>query len=392
MATKTKAKKKIARAATTKSKSAKSAVSKAAKKSAVAKAKPATSKISKPAVSKAVKKPATAKARPTKSKVSKARIATTSKPRKTTPSKAEIAWPVKTREMHNHHMNSTVWNTFKFRDGDIVIVTYAKSGTTWTQQIISQLIFNGAEDTNVSSLSPWLDLRIMPPEAIAAVEFQTHRRFVKTHLPVDALVFSPKAKYIFIGRDGRDAAWSLFNHHNNATEEYFNAFNSPSGHVFPPLERGSGNVHEFYMGWFNRDGFPYWPMWENIRSWWAIRNLPNVKLIHFNDMKADLAGSIQGIADFLGMKPDAATFEKIVAHCSFDYMKAHAELSAPRGGIMWEGGATTFINKGTNGRWRDTLTPAEISAYEARAVKELGADCAKWLAQGTLSDPRGKHM
>lgn len=41
--------------------------------------------------------------------------------------------PVKTREMHNHHMDSTIWNDFSFRDDDIVIATYAKSGTTWMQ-------------------------------------------------------------------------------------------------------------------------------------------------------------------------------------------------------------------------------------------------------------------
>jgi hypothetical protein len=104
-----------------------------------------------------------------------------------------IAWPVKSREMHNHHMDSTVWNSFKFRDDDVVVATYAKSGTTWTQQIVAQLIFNGAEGVEVSKLSPWIDLRIMPPEAIAGLEHQTHRRVLKTHLPVDALVVSPKA-------------------------------------------------------------------------------------------------------------------------------------------------------------------------------------------------------
>ncbi len=31
----------------------------------------------------------------------------------------------------------------------------------------------------------------------------------KTHLPVDALVFSPEAKYLYIGRDGRDVIWSM---------------------------------------------------------------------------------------------------------------------------------------------------------------------------------------
>ena len=82
------------------------------------------------------------------------------------------AWPVKSREVHNHHMDSTVWNNFKFRDGDIVIATYGKSGTTWVQQIIAQLIFNGAESIEISKLSPWIDFRLTPPEAIAGLEHQ----------------------------------------------------------------------------------------------------------------------------------------------------------------------------------------------------------------------------
>jgi aryl sulfotransferase len=63
-------------------------------------------------------------------------------------------------------------------------------------------------------------------------------------------------------------------------------------------------------------------------------------------------------------------------------MKRNAHLAAPLGGQIWEGGAQTFINKGTNGRWQSTLTPADNRAYEARAIAELGADCAAWLEMG----------
>jgi Sulfotransferase domain len=42
--------------------------------------------------------------------------------------------------------------------------TYGKSGTTWVQQIVAQLLFNGAEDVAVAELSPWLDLRVPPKE------------------------------------------------------------------------------------------------------------------------------------------------------------------------------------------------------------------------------------
>jgi len=95
-----------------------------------------------------------------------------------------MTWPRKTREIHNHHMDSTVWDDFRFRGGDIVVATYAKSGTTWTQQIVSQLVFAGAEGIDVSALSPWVDLRVPPKEVkLPALEAQTHRRFIKTHLP-----------------------------------------------------------------------------------------------------------------------------------------------------------------------------------------------------------------
>ena len=91
--------------------------------------------------------------------------------------------PVKTREIHNHHFDSTIWNDLKFRDDDIVISTYAKSGTTWVQQIVAQLLFNGEEGMEVAEMSPWLDLRVPPKEVkLPLVEAQTHRRFLKTYL------------------------------------------------------------------------------------------------------------------------------------------------------------------------------------------------------------------
>jgi aryl sulfotransferase len=128
-----------------------------------------------------------------------------------------------------------------------------------------------------------------------------------------------------------------------------------------------------------------WSFWENIRSWWEIRRLPNVLLVHFNDMKRDLKGTVREIAAFLEIELDEAAFARVVEHSSFDYMKRNAHLAAPLGGTIWEGGASTFINKGTNGRWQGTLSPAEIRAYDARAIAELGPDCAAWLEAGRFS-------
>ena len=296
-------------------------------------------------------------------------------------------WPEKRRELHNHHFDSTVWNGFEFRDDDIVIATYAKSGTTWVQQIVAQLLFEGAENLKVAEMSPWLDLRVPPKEEkLAAVAAQTHRRFLKTHLPVDALVYSPKAKYLYIGRDGRDVVWSLYNHHANANEFWYQALNDTPGLVGPPIARPPSDIRQYFQEWLDGDGYPFWPFWENVRSWWAIRELANLLLLHFAELRADLPGQVRRIAAFLDIGIDERRWPAILEHCSFDYMKAHATDSVPLAGAFWDGGAQTFVHKGTNGRWRDTLSEAECRRYEETARRELGEACARWLATGERPD------
>ena len=292
-------------------------------------------------------------------------------------------WPHKQRELHSHHFDSTIWNDFVFRDDDIIIATYAKSGTTWMQQIVAQLLFDGDPDIAVAEMSPWLDLRV-PPKAVKLpmVEAQTQRRFLKTHLPVDALVFSPKAKYLYIGRDGRDVVWSLYNHHVNANQAWYDALNLTPGLVGAPIEHPPADIHQYWLDWMKRDGYPFWPFWENVRSWWAIRQLPNVLFVHFANLKRDMPGEIRRIAAFLDIPIDASNWPAICEHCTFDWMKKNAAQSVPLGGAFWDGGAEVFINKGVNGRWVDSLTAQDVARYEARAEQELGAACAHWLASG----------
>jgi aryl sulfotransferase len=298
-------------------------------------------------------------------------------------------YPKKTRELHSSHFDSTIWNEFKFRDDDIVVSTYAKSGTTWTQQMIGQMLFGPDPELTVAEMSPWLDLRVPPKEVkLPIVEAQTHRRFVKTHLPVDALVYSPRAKYIYIGRDGRDVVWSLYNHHVNANALWYQALNDTPGRVGPPMEAPVADIRQYFREWLTRDGYPFWPFWENVRSWWAIRDLPNIMFVHFADLKRDLPGQMRAMAKFLDIDVDAAKWPKVLEYCSFDWMKANATKSVPLGGAFWDAGAQVFINKGVNGRWHDVLSAADSAAYETRARQELGEECARWLLHGDL---RGGH-
>lgn len=82
----------------------------------------------------------------------------------------------------------------------------------------------------MNDISPWFDLRVPPLEAqLPGLESLTERRQLKSHLPLDALVFSPKAKYIYIGRDGRDCYMSLYNHYKSGNDLWYHVLNDTPG-------------------------------------------------------------------------------------------------------------------------------------------------------------------
>lgn len=296
-----------------------------------------------------------------------------------------IDTPTRRRELLNHHIDSTIWDDIQLRDDDIVIATYGKSGTTWTQQIVGQLIHAGDPGLNISAMSPWIDLRVPTrQERLAMIEAQTHRRFLKSHLPADALRFDPRVRYLYCARDGRDVVWSLHNHHINANALWFELINDTPGRVGPPIPPADPDIRRYFRTWLEQDGAPFWPFWDNVRSWWAVRNAPNVMMLHYADLKRDLPGQIRRIAAFLDIELAPDRWDAVVEHCGFAWMKRNAAQAAPLGGICWEGGADTFINKGENGRWQQVLNEQDIADYEARAVDELGPECARWLAEGTI--------
>jgi aryl sulfotransferase len=303
-------------------------------------------------------------------------------------SAAASIWPQKTREIQTRIVDSTRWNGFKFRDGDIVIATYAKTGTTWTQQIVGQLIFQGAERPLMET-SPWLDARILPlDQYIERLEAQTHRRFIKTHLPLNALVFSPQAKYIYVGRDGRDTLWSLYNHHAGYTDQVLEMFNNVPGCTDPPIERPTSDVVQYFHEWLEGGdgaglGTSFWP---HVQGWSDARRLPNVLLVHFNNLKADLPGEMRRIASFLDIEIDEAQWPVMVEHCTFDYMQKNASSAiSPLLDVFMRGGASTFFYKGTNGRWRDMLSAADLEKYDQVVKANLTPECARWIETGEIT-------
>jgi aryl sulfotransferase len=301
-------------------------------------------------------------------------------------SNQKIAKPVKNKEQQWAIWDSTRLNDFEFRQDDIVIDTYSKSGTTWTQQLVGQIVFQGDPEVFGQTVSPWIEARFLPKEEMydMAAE-QTHRRFLKSHSPLSAIPFHDHLKYIFVARDARDVVWSLYHHHNIMSPDIYEIVNNMPGLIGPPLAPLSCDIKSYYHHFLDHDSVPGFApdigFWSHIQEWWDIRNLPNVHLVHYANLKADFEGQARQIAAFLDIDVAEDLWPKIIENCSLSHMKELASKSEMLE-VMFEGGGGNFVNKGTNGRWKDVLSEAEIAKCDEVAAKHLTPECAHWLKTG----------
>jgi aryl sulfotransferase len=290
----------------------------------------------------------------------------------------------------NHHLDSTRWKHFIPRKDDIVISTSYKSGTTWTQGILQQLIFLHQEVPPLDELSPWLERRRTPiDEVIRNLEAQQHRRFIKSHLALDGVPFYPQLKYLIVARDARDVFMSLWNHYSNYTPDQYANLNDNPGRVGPPLPHSPADIHEFYQNWMTRGWFPWesegYPFWGNLHhtaTWWEYRHLENILFVHYADMLHDLPAEIGRIADFLDIPVSAGDLQQIARSVSLPEMRREAEQTDAGLVKSFKGGAETFFFKGTNGRWTDILTSSELEIYQRKASALLPPAALLWLEHG----------
>jgi aryl sulfotransferase len=110
--------------------------------------------------------------------------------------------------------------------------------------------------------------------------------------------------------------------------------------------------------------------------------LPNIHFVHYADLLGDLEGEMRRIAAELDIAVPQDRWSHVVGACTFAALKQEAAAADDRMKLIWKDGANTFFNKGTNGRWRDVLTAADLALYDAAVEKTLSSDCARWLEQG----------
>ena len=306
------------------------------------------------------------------------------------------------REYRTWVMDSRRWNGFRPRSGDVVVATYPKCGTTWMQRIVSLLIFQSPEARPLDVVSPWIDMRVGRPieDILAALEMQTHRRAVKTHLPLDGLPFYDDVRYIHVARDGRDACLSFHNHGTGFRQqmlERLDAAGLADETLARPYPRLPSDPAEYFCKWLRTgaiagqtDGYQFVFYFEFEKTYWAERRRPNLLLVHYAELKADLAGEMRRVANFLDIEVPEEIWPVLVEAAGFQAMKQQGASLMPNATQMLVDGKDRFFNKGENGRWCGTFRKEDLDRYEAKLAATLAPACIAWLESGKCltGDPR----
>jgi aryl sulfotransferase len=280
--------------------------------------------------------------------------------------------------------DSARWLDFVHRPGDIVISTRSKSGTTWMQMICALLVFRTADlAVPLATLSPWLDWLVLPwDEVSAGLEAQQHRRFIKTHTPLDGIPLDHSVTYIVVCRHPLDAAVSLYHQAENLDRVLMRRLAGQP----EPADRPAAALplREWLLAWIDRevepredlDSLPGF-MWH-LSDAWSRREMPNVVLAHYDDLLADLEAQMRRLAAILRLAVPEQAWPRLVTAAGFPAMRDRAADVIPNvQGIFKDESA--FFRRGRSGAARELLTDDEVARYHDRAAQNAPADLLRWL-------------
>lgn len=296
------------------------------------------------------------------------------------------------RTYRSYFTDSTRWERYEPRPGDIVISTAPKVGTTWTQRIVSVLVFQSTRlPAPLMEVSPWLDCAFLPfDDILRALDEQRHRRFIKTHLPLDALPFHPEVSYLVVGRDPGDAALSA---HNHALGMSRKADLLPPGATgedvhTPVMPAIPEDIREHWRRYFTRSAFPWetngWPFnspTHHLASWWEQRAASNVLFLHYQDMLDDLDREMRRVSAFLGVEVDESRWPELRGACGFADMRAKRDNVFSPGAIANAVAGFDFFHRARSRQWPAEIDTPEDRALHDAAMRPLPADLRAWLAR-----------
>ena len=294
--------------------------------------------------------------------------------------------------------DSARWDGFEFRPDDIIISTPAKSGTTWTQMMCALLVFQTPElPRPLDELSPWLDmLTRKQADVFAELDAQTHRRFIKTHTPLDGMPYDERVTYICVGRDPRDVGLSWDNHVENtdiialftARAEAVGLDDIADLLAEGPPPRAETQAERFWVWVDDEQPIEEWFSLANtlhhLQTFWDVRDRSNIVLLHYDDLQADLEGQMRALAARLDIEVAENLWPDLVKAAGFQHMKANAERVAPDVTHKIWIDTGRFFNAGTSGQWQRILTTdADVDRYFTRANALASPDVIAWAHSGS---------
>jgi len=280
----------------------------------------------------------------------------------------------------NFNLVSERLYNFTLRDDDIWIVTFPKTGTTWTQELVWMLVNDVDKEKGAvpqSMRSPFLEIGAlmgdlidkmpMPPhmkvqmaDPLTYADNMTGRRVLKVHVPMEFLnpEVVKRCKVVYVSRNPKDTCVSFF-HHNQ----------SMPGHGFV------GDFAEF-AELFKAGLQIFGDYWHHLLSGWKVRNEPNVKFLWFEDMKKDQKKIVEELCAFLEHPLSPGQVASLVDHVKFENMKANPNAN-PTSGMHLK---TDFMRKGQVGDWKNFFTPEKVSEWEEwMQERTRGTDLAEWV-------------
>jgi hypothetical protein len=195
---------------------------------------------------------------------------------------------------------------FKPRPSDIIISPYAKCGTTWLQQIAHGLRTRGSMDFDeITCVSPWLEVAYDVGWDLEAAQIANPRLY-KSHVSWHDI---PKGcRYI-----------CSFRHPYDAIKSFYRFF---EGWLFEPGTISLETLTHWRWPRYEVDKQGYW---YHLISWWEQRHNPDVLLLCYEDMKADLPGTVQKVARLMGIELDDSLLDIVVRNSSREFMLAHKQ-------------------------------------------------------------------
>jgi aryl sulfotransferase len=306
---------------------------------------------------------------------------------------AEVAMPKLVRYC-DVVSDSARWTGFPFRPDDIVISTAPKSGTTWIQMLCAMLIFDAVTfDRPLAEISPWLDMQTNDLRDVnAALQAQRHRRFIKTHTPLDGVPLARGVTYICVGRDPRDVALSFQHHWRNLDLDAFmkaraRAVGLDDLDDDAPLPELPEDASEWFRLWMDADpgsliGPALVDVLHHISTFWDRRHDPRVALFHYSDLLADMPTQLRRLADVLAIRVTDERIQEFAAAATFDSMKGRADELVPDvRNHIWRSNQD-FFHSGSTGHWRDLLADADLRHYERRVADLVRPEIAVWAHLG----------